>query len=139
MSVKTLLVLLCLKLAAGAAFGQMRRRGGDGGTMTRPGANPKAGPDVLGAAVASFDGTLRGVVKGKMMLEISEDKVLTLIVNKKTEVLDGDRHVKLTEVAAGTLVTAEAHKVLGELVAIKVKLRGRDPHAGPEPELKHRN
>ena len=105
----------------------------------RPGANPNAGPGVLGLAVASFDGTMLDLSKGQLQLDLGEGKALTVAVNKKTQFLDGDKTLKATDLAPGTRVSVEAHKDLGQLIAIRVKLHGRDPHAAPEPELKHRN
>lgn len=135
MKATTLWAVLLLTVAAAPA--QMRRR--PVGSVIRPGGNPNAGPDVLTLAVATFDGTLKAVAKSTLQVEVSDGNVVTLHVDKKTEFREGDRLVKIAEIANGTLVTADAHKVMGQLVAIRVNLRGHDPHAAPEPELKHRN
>jgi len=73
--------------------------------------------------VANFDGAFRGVTKGKLLLEVGDGKMLTILVNKKTEVMNGDKRLKLAAVAPGKAITVEAQQSLGELLAVRVRLR----------------
>ena len=113
-----LLSAALLVYCAAAAPAQMRRRGGT--------INPNLGSDDMSAAVATFDGTVRAVSKNQLLLEVGEDKTLTLTLNKKTAFLDGGKVVKASEVKSGAMAAVEVHKVMGEMIAIKVRLRGAD-------------
>ena len=103
--------------------------------------SPNAGsPEAMSAAVATFEGTLRAVNKHNLLLEVGEGKTLTLIVDKKTLFRDGDKVLKPAELSPEAKATVEVHKVMGDLVAISVRLRGSDAHSqAAKPEMKHRN
>ena len=94
----------------------MRRRGGT--------IDPNRGNEEMSAAVATFSGTIRVVNRHQLLLEVGEDKTLTLIVNKKTAFLDGGKSVKAADVKPGLEAAVEVHKVMGDMIAITVRLGG---------------
>lgn len=82
--------------------------------------------DILNAAVATFDGTLRALDKKQLVLELAGDQSLTIVVNKKTQFLRGVKTMAAKDVRLGALVIVEAKKVMSELVALRVRVKDAD-------------
>jgi len=97
----------------------------------RPGSRSNGVPgsdlDILNAAVASFDGTLRVLNKKRIVLEMSEDQTLTMEVNKKTLFFRGAKAISSREVGEAVIVTVEARKVANQLVAVSVRVKDPQP------------
>ena len=97
---------------------QMQRRTGRSGGRGSGGALPT---DVLAGAVVSFKGKLRAVDKKSILIESSEDQIVTFHRSKKTKFLAGDKSVKPEEIPLETIVTVDASKdSVGDLVAVDI-------------------
>ena len=83
--------------------------------------------DILNAAVATFDGTLRSLTKKELVIELAGDQSLTFEVNKKTQFLRGAKPMAAKDVRVGALVLVEARKVASDLIAVRVRVK--DPEA----------
>ena len=107
-----LLLLVCLSVPA-------QRRGG------RPKANGQPGSDLdmLNAAVATFDGTLRTLDKKELSIELPGEQHLSMEINKKTEFFRGQKPIGAREIREGALVLVEAKKVANQLVALRVRVK----------------
>lgn len=108
------LALSLLLIAASAATAQRR---------PRPNTEPGSDYDILNAAVATFDGTLRSLDKKRVLLEMGEDQTLTIEVNRKTRYFRGAKAIMAREISVGAIVTVEARKVANQLLAVAVRVR----------------
>jgi hypothetical protein len=118
---RPLAVLLAFFLAFSSlpVQGQMQRRpsrsgsrGGGGGTLPS---------DVLAGAVVSFKGKLRAVDKKSILIESSEDQIVSFHRSKKTKFLSGDKPIKPEEIPLEEMVTVDASKdSVGDLVAVDI-------------------
>lgn len=98
---------------------------------SQPNGQPGSDLDILNAAVASFDGTLRSLDKKQILLEMGEEQTVSIEVNKKTLYFRGTKAITSREVTAGAIVTVEAKKVANQLVAVSVRVKEPPPGAKP--------
>jgi hypothetical protein len=96
-------------------------------TARQRGGAPGSDLDILNAAVATFDGTVRVLNKKQIQLEMSEEQSLSIEVNRKTLFLRGTKTVASRDVAVGAVVTVEAKKVGNQLVAVSVRVKDPPP------------
>ena len=92
---------------------------------------PGSDLDILSAAVASFDGTLRSLDKKQLLLEMGEEQTLSIEVNKKTLYSRGTKAITPRDIAVGAIVTVEAKKIANQLVAVAVRVKEPPPEAKP--------
>lgn len=83
--------------------------------------------DILNAAVATFDGTLRLLGKKELVLELAGGQSLTIEVNKKTRYLRGTKTISSRDVKIGSLVLVEARKVMNRLEAVTLRVKDPEP------------
>ena len=78
-------------------------------------------PDVLATAVAGFKGKLRAIDKKAIVIESTDDQVVSFHRSKKTRFLVDEKEVKPQDIPLGSLVTVDASKdSVGELVAVDI-------------------
>ena len=109
---RRLFLFICLALPTEA-----QRRG------PKPTGAPGSDLDILQAAVATFDGTLRSLDKKRLLIEMGEEQTVTIEVNKKTLYFRGKKAIPASAINPGAVVTVEAKKVANQLVAVTVRLR----------------
>ena len=97
----------------------------------KPNGQPGSDLDILNAAVASFDGTLRSLDKKQILLEMAEEQTVSIEVNKKTLYFRGTKAITAREVTVGAIVTVEAKKIANQLVAVSVRVNEPPPGAKP--------
>lgn len=112
---------LCLLILLGSGLSAQRRPKSTG--------QPGSDLDILHAAVASFDGTLRLLDKKHLLLELGEDQTISLEVNKRTLFFRAGKPSAAREIAIGAIVTVEAKKIANQLVALTVRLKEPPPDA----------
>lgn len=131
MTMRSLACLLCFLCGMAAA----QRR-------SRPNAEPGSDLEILQAAVASFDGTLRVLDKKHILLEVAEGQTISIEVNKKTLFFraakppagkppaarpPAEKPIAAREIPVGSVVTVEARKSTGQLIALRVHLHEPPP------------
>lgn len=78
-------------------------------------------PDVLATAVAGFKGKLRSIDKKGIVIESTEDQVVSFHRSKKTRFLADEKEVKPQDIPLGSMVTVDASKdSVGDLVAVDI-------------------
>ena len=107
-----LLLVVCLSVPA-------QRRGGRQKATGQPGSDL----DMLNAAVATFDGTLRTLDKKELSIELPGEQHLSMEINKKTVFFLGTKAIAAREIRMGALVLVEAKKVANQLVAVRVRVK----------------
>jgi len=97
---------------------QMQRRPSRSGSRGAAGTLPS---DVLAGAVVSFKGKLRAVDKKGIVIESSDEQIVTFHRSKKTRFLADEKPVKPEEIPLETMVTVDASKdSVGDLVAVDI-------------------
>ena len=119
-SMRTIVFLLLLS----SLSAQYQRR-------ARSSGQPGSDLDLLNAAVASFDGTLRSLDKKQVLLELAEEQTISIELNKKTRYFRGTQAITSREVTVGAIVTVEAKKIANQLVAVSVRLKEPPLEAKP--------
>ena len=97
--------------------GQYQRRPATAGRGDRT----APAPDVLATAVAGFKGKLRAIDKKAIVIESTDDQVVSFHRSKKTRFLADEKEVKPQDIPLGSLVTVDASKdSVGDLVAVDI-------------------
>ncbi len=112
-------VILALFVLAAAIplQAQYQRRPANRGTGSRS----APGPDVLASAVAGFKGKLRAIDKKTIVIDSTDDQVVSFHRSKKTRFLVDEKDVKAQDIPLGSVVTVDASKdSVGELVAVDI-------------------
>src|SRR5262245_29171891 len=106
-------LLLISGLALAAQITSRQRNGAPGSDL-----------DILNSAVATFDGTLRGLDKKRLVLEMSEEQTISVEVNKKTLFFVGKKAATAQDFQVGSVVTVEAKKATNnQLIAVGVRMK----------------
>ena len=93
---------------------QAQRRYGRGDYSAPP-------PGVMSAAVAKFTGKLRVVDRKEIVIEASDDQLVTFRRSKKTRFLLNEKPVKPQDIPLESLIIVEAGKdSVGDLVAVAI-------------------
>ena len=114
---RPLAVILALFVLAAAIplQAQYRRRPSGRGSGDAP------APDVLASAVAGFKGKLRAIDKKTIVIDSTDDQVVSFHRSKKTRFLADEKEVKPQDIPLGSLVTVDASKdSVGDLVAVDI-------------------
>ena len=117
---RPLAVILALFVLAAAIplQAQYQRRPANRGGV---GSRSAPAPDVLSSAVAGFKGKLRAIDKKAIVIESTDDQVVSFHRSKKTRFLADEKEVKPQDIPLGSTVTVDASKdSAGELVAVDI-------------------
>ncbi len=113
----TLILALFVLAATLPLQAQYQRRPANRGSGSRS----APAPDVLSSAVAGFKGKLRAIDKKAIVIESTDDQVVSFHRSKKTRFLADDKEVKPQDIPLGSTVTVDASKdSVGDLVAVDI-------------------